>query len=52
MDVSVILPTYNESKNIVPLVEAIHKELGLFSQTPLNIPIAVYMGVCTVCTLE
>ena len=28
MDVSVILPTYNESKNIVPLIEAIQQELG------------------------
>ena len=28
MNVSVILPTYNESKNIVPLIEAIQHELG------------------------
>jgi dolichol-phosphate mannosyltransferase len=28
MDVSVILPTYNESKNIVPLIEAIQQKLG------------------------
>lgn len=28
MDVSVILPTYNERGNIVPLVTAVHEELG------------------------
>ena len=28
MDVSVILPTYNERGNIVPLIEAIQRELG------------------------
>ena len=30
---------------------AIHKDLGLFRQSPLNKPIAVYLGVCIISTL-
>ena len=28
IDVSVVLPTYNESKNIIPLIESIHRSLS------------------------